>query len=153
VGWLAAGWGRQHRSRLQQCSCQLQAGAPALEARAGAGPAGGRRGAESRAARWRVGWWPAGAQSGRDGGEAGEPLAAGAATGSAESACTGMARATVSVEVVAARAHWSVASRRSYSGRRCRLRTLKPLHLVSHPFNDQMECILLCVPRDKSHIS
>jgi ribonuclease HI len=24
---------------------------------------------------------------------------------------------------------------------------------VSHPFNDQMECILLCVPRDQSHIS
>jgi hypothetical protein len=41
-------------------------GAPALEARAGAGPAGGRRGAESRAAGWQMGWWPAGAQSGRD---------------------------------------------------------------------------------------
>jgi hypothetical protein len=25
--------------------------------------------------------------------------------------------------------------------------------LLSHPFNDQMECILLCVPRDQSHIS
>jgi hypothetical protein len=25
--------------------------------------------------------------------------------------------------------------------------------LVSHPFNDQMECIFLCVPRDQSHIS
>jgi hypothetical protein len=24
---------------------------------------------------------------------------------------------------------------------------------VSHPFKDQMECILLCVPRDQSHIS
>jgi hypothetical protein len=24
---------------------------------------------------------------------------------------------------------------------------------VSHPFNDQMECIPLCVPRDQSHIS
>jgi hypothetical protein len=24
---------------------------------------------------------------------------------------------------------------------------------MSHPFNDQMECILLCVPRDQSHIS
>jgi hypothetical protein len=24
---------------------------------------------------------------------------------------------------------------------------------VSHPFNDQMECILLCMPRDQSHIS
>jgi hypothetical protein len=24
---------------------------------------------------------------------------------------------------------------------------------VSHPFNDQMECILLCVPRDQSHIN
>jgi hypothetical protein len=24
---------------------------------------------------------------------------------------------------------------------------------LSHPFNDQIECILLCVPRDQSHIS
>jgi hypothetical protein len=24
---------------------------------------------------------------------------------------------------------------------------------LSHPFKDQMECILLCVPRDQSHIS
>jgi hypothetical protein len=27
------------------------------------------------------------------------------------------------------------------------------LRRMSHPFNDQMECILLCVPRDQSHIS
>jgi hypothetical protein len=24
---------------------------------------------------------------------------------------------------------------------------------LSHPFNDQIECILLCVPTDQSHIS
>jgi hypothetical protein len=24
---------------------------------------------------------------------------------------------------------------------------------LSHPFNDQIECILLCVPRDQTHIS
>jgi hypothetical protein len=28
-----------------------------------------------------------------------------------------------------------------------------PAAEVSHPFKDQMECILLCVPRDQSHIS
>jgi hypothetical protein len=30
---------------------------------------------------------------------------------------------------------------------------LPEYRLLSHPFNDQMECILLCVPRDQSHIS
>jgi hypothetical protein len=26
-------------------------------------------------------------------------------------------------------------------------------YAMSHPFNDQMECIPLCAPRDQSHIS
>jgi hypothetical protein len=33
------------------------------------------------------------------------------------------------------------------------LRGWSSLAEVSHPFNDQMECILLYMPRDQSHIS
>jgi hypothetical protein len=33
------------------------------------------------------------------------------------------------------------------------IRELMKKGKLSHPFNDQMECIPLCVPRDQSHIS